>query len=76
MAYFIPIRTTDSASDLAPIYVREIIRLHGVAKAIVSDSDAKFVSKFWEGLQSTLGTEQRHNMAFHPQTDGQLEHTI
>jgi len=29
VAHFIPIRTTDSASDLAPIYVREILRLHG-----------------------------------------------
>lgn len=45
-AHFIPIRTTHSTSDLAPIYVREIMRLHGVPKTIISDRDAKFVCKF------------------------------
>lgn len=45
-AHFIPVRMTNSASELAPIYVCEVVRLHGVPKSIVSDSDAKFVSKF------------------------------
>jgi hypothetical protein len=48
VAHFIPIRTTNSASDLALLYVREIVRLHGIPKTIISDRDAKFVSKFWE----------------------------
>ena len=75
-AHFIPIRTTSSVSDLAPIYVREIVRLHGVPKTIISDRDAKFVSKFWESLQGALGTQLRLSTAFHPQTDGQSERTI
>jgi hypothetical protein len=66
VAHFIPIRTTNLLSDLAPIYVREIVRLHGVPKTIVSDRDAKFVSKFWESLQNALGTELRLSTAFHP----------
>jgi hypothetical protein len=76
VAHFIPIRTTDSASDLAPIYIREVVRLHGVPKTITSDRDAKFVSKFWESLQCALGTQLRLSTAFHPQTDGQSECTI
>jgi hypothetical protein len=76
VAHFIPIRTTDSASDLAPIYIREVVRLHGVPKTITSDRDAKFVSKFWESLQCALGTQLRLSTAFHPQTDGQSERTI
>lgn len=75
-AHFIPIRTTNTASQLAPIYTREIIRLHGVPKTIISDRDAKFTSKFWESLQKALGTEIRFSTAFHPQTDGQSERTI
>ena len=76
VAHFIPYHSTNSASDLAPIYMREIVRLHGVPKTIVSDRDAKFVSKFWESLQSALGTNVILSMAFHPQTDGQSERTI
>jgi hypothetical protein len=65
-AHFIPIRTTNTASQLAPIYTREIIRLHGMPKTIISDHDAKFTSKFWESLQNALGIEICFNTAFHP----------
>ena len=76
VAHFIPVRTTNSASDLAPIYVREIVRLYGVPNSIVSDRDAKFVSKFWESLQKAMGTQLKFSTTFHPQTDGQSERTI
>ncbi|KAL5579009.1 hypothetical protein UlMin_011451 [Ulmus minor] len=46
-AHFIPIRMTFSLEQLADLYVREIVRLHGVPKSIVSDRDARFTSKFW-----------------------------
>jgi len=44
VAHFIPIRSTSTAGDLAPIYMQDIVRLHGVPCTIVSDRDAKFVS--------------------------------
>jgi hypothetical protein len=52
------------------LYMREVIRIHGVPKSIVSDRDSKFVSKFWESLHSALGTKLSLSVAFHPQTDG------
>ena len=76
VAHFIPIRSTSTAGDLAPIYMREIVRLHGVPRTIVSDRDAKFVSKLWDSLQKALGTTLRTVTAFHSQTDGQSERTI
>lgn len=76
VAHFIPIRTTYSASDLAPIYTREVVRLHGVPRSIVSDRDAKFSSKFWESVQEAFDTQLKFSTAFHPQTDGQPERTI
>jgi hypothetical protein len=68
--YFIPMKTTNSALELVPLYMKEVIRLHGVPKSIVSDRDSKFVSKFWESLHSALGTKLSLSVAFHPQTDG------
>ena len=74
--HFIPLKTMSSAQDLVPLYIKEVVRLHGVPKSIVSDRDAKFVSKFWQSLQSAMGTKLSLSTAFHPQTDGQSERTI
>jgi hypothetical protein len=68
--HFIPMKTTNSTSELVPMYMKEVVRLHRVPKSIVSDRDSKFVSKFWESLQSALGTKLLLSVAFHPQTDG------
>ena len=32
VAHFIPMKTTNSASDLIPLYIKEVVRLHGVPK--------------------------------------------
>ncbi|XP_042019055.1 uncharacterized protein LOC121766889, partial [Salvia splendens] len=75
-AHFVPVRATYGSDQLAKVYVREIIRLHGVPATITSDRDAKFTSRFWTSLQSELGTKLNFSTAFHPQTDGQSERTI
>ncbi|KAM6551282.1 hypothetical protein CsatB_001090 [Cannabis sativa] len=75
-AHFLPVRTTFSVDQLAEVYVKEIVRLHGVPKSIVSDRDLKFTSKFWQSLQRAMGTKLKFSTAFHPQTDGQSERTI
>ena len=36
---FLPIRLAQSVDSLSHIYVREIVRLHGVPSSIVSDRD-------------------------------------
>ncbi|KAI0503676.1 hypothetical protein KFK09_014611 [Dendrobium nobile] len=37
--HFLPIKQTDSVDKLAQVYVKEIVRLYGVPKVIVSDRD-------------------------------------
>ena len=39
------------------MFIREIVRLHGVPKKIVSDKDEKFNSKFWKELFTSLGID-------------------
>ena len=74
--HFFPICLSNSAEDLGIIYVREIVRLHGVLVSIISNRDPHFTSLFGNGKQPTLGLDLRHSTAFHPQTDGQSERTI
>jgi len=65
-AHFLPIKITDSMEKLADLYVREIVRLHGVLVSIVSDRDPRFTSRFWEKLQSAMGTKLNFSTAYHP----------
>ena len=46
LANFLPIRTTFTLDKLASLYVKEVVRLHGVQVSIVSDRDTRFTSKF------------------------------
>jgi hypothetical protein len=75
-AHFIPIKITDPVPKLAELYIREIVRLHGIPASIVSDRDAQLTSRFWQCLQDAMGTKLTLSMAYHPQTDGQSERTI
>ena len=51
-AHFIPVKATRTAVSLAEIFLKEIVRLHGVPVSIVSDRDPIFTSKSWETLDS------------------------
>ncbi|XP_069147666.1 uncharacterized protein [Solanum lycopersicum] len=75
-AHFVPVQTTYNSEKLAKIYIREIVRLHGVPISIISDRGTQFTSHFWRSMQKELGTRVDLNTAFHPQTDGQSERTI
>ncbi|KAL5562387.1 hypothetical protein UlMin_032134 [Ulmus minor] len=75
-AHFLPIKITYSLEQLADLYVKEIVRLHGVPISIISDRDSRFTSAFWRSVQRAMGTKLKFSTAFHPQTDGQTERTI
>ena len=71
VAHFIPVKTTHKVSNIANIYKKEVAKLHGILKAIVSDRDSKFTSNFWKGLFEGFGTSLNMSTSYHPQADGQ-----
>lgn len=75
-AHFIACRSACSAQDLADLFFKNIVRLHGLPTSIVSDRDSRFCSQFWTHLFSRLGTRLDMSTAHHQQTDGQSEQTI
>jgi transposase InsO family protein len=76
MIHLIAVQTTTKASELAWIYIQEVVRLHELPDSIVSDRDSKFKSKFWKEVHRLLGTKLLMSTSFHPQTDGASERAI
>jgi len=72
----LPVKTDYTAEEYAKLYIKEIVRLHGVPISIISDRGAQFTAKFWKSFQKSLGTQVNLSTAFHPQTDGQAERII
>ncbi|GKA88324.1 reverse transcriptase domain-containing protein [Tanacetum coccineum] len=75
-AHFLAIREDYSTEKLAKIYIDEIVARHGVPVSIISDRDGRFTSRCWQTVQKALGTRLDISTTYHPQTDGQSEHTI
>ena len=44
--HFLPVRIDYSLDNLAEMYIKEIVRLHGIPISIISDRDPRFTSRF------------------------------
>nr|GEV24875.1 putative reverse transcriptase domain, ribonuclease H-like domain, aspartic peptidase domain protein [Tanacetum cinerariifolium] len=61
---------------LTRLYIKEIVSQHGVPISIISGHDSHFTSRFWQSLQSALGTQLDMSTEYHPKSDGQSMRTI
>jgi len=75
MAHFTPCSKSITVEETAQLILDGIVRLHGLPEEIVSDKGPQFASKFWHCLFELLGVDIRLSLAFHPETDGQIERT-
>jgi hypothetical protein len=72
-AHFFSIPSKYSAAHVAELFFREVFKLHGLPKTIVSDRDSRFMEGFWQEIFRLVGIELTPNMSYHSQTDGQTE---
>ena len=74
--HFLPVNMKYALENFTKLYVDEIVNLHGILVIIISDRNSRFVSRFWQKLQETLGTKLNFSTIYYFQTNGQTERTI
>jgi len=72
-SHFVETVTTVTAAGAANLYLRNIWKLHGLPRKVVSDHGPQFVAAFMKELYRLLGIKAATSTAYHPQTDGQTE---
>ena len=69
MDHFIPCKKTLDAKHVVELFFKEIVRLYGLPRSIISDRDSKFIGYFWKTLWKKMGTKLKFSSKFHPQMD-------
>jgi len=71
--HFILTHMTVTAERAARLFLHYIWKLHGLPKCVVSDHGPQFVALFTKELYRLLGIQISSSIAWHLQTDGQME---
>jgi transposase InsO family protein len=70
---FIPYRETWIATDLAHVFIRNVVVNHRLPVQLVTDRDKLFTSNFCTALMQYLRIKHKISIAYHSQTNGQTE---
>ena len=73
ISHFIPCNKSLDAQHSPKIFLKEILRLDGIPRDIITDRGSLFTSALWKEITEKLRIERKLSTAFHPQTNGQTE---
>jgi len=76
ISHFVVTTEKTMAEGLARLFRDNVWKLHGLPESVISDRGPQFVAGMTKELNKMLGIETKLSMAYHPETDGQMERTI
>lgn len=72
-AHLIPVIDTYKAHEIAKVFIKEIVQLHGFPNKMISYRASVFTGRFWTSFQAALQTQLNFSTAYHLETDGQTD---
>jgi hypothetical protein len=72
-AHLFSIPSKYNTSQVADIFSRDVFKLHGLPRYIVSDRDKRFLNTFWKDLFRLARTKLTPSTNYHPQTYGKMK---
>jgi hypothetical protein len=72
-AHFSTIPLDYSSAQVIELSFREMFRLHGWPKAIVSGRDGRFMGNFWQAFSRLICPKLTSSTSYHPPIGGQIE---
>ena len=75
MLYFVAMTEKITAEELAKLFRDNVWKLHKLPESVILDRRPQFAAELMKELNEMLEIEIKLSIAFHPQTDGQIERT-
>jgi len=65
-AHLASLKTEFDSKQVSELFVKNIVKLHGFPKSIISDRDKVFTSQFWQHLFKLSDITLKLSIAYHP----------
>jgi len=75
MSHFVATTEKTTAEGLARLFRDNVWKLHRLLESVISDRGLQFAAGMTKELNKMLWIETKLSMAYHPETDGQMERT-
>jgi len=75
MSHFVAMTEKTTAEGLVKLFRDNVWKLHGLPKCVISDRGPQFVARLTRELNKMLEIETKLSIAYHSQTDRQIERT-
>ena len=73
MVHLVPCHKDITAVATAQLLWQNVVKLHGVPRAIYSDRGLQFTTNSWQELWCLTGMKLKYSSAYHPPTQGVVE---